>query len=1043
MSNQTFDDQILRTRLLPALLVSTLALSLGGLAACSSSSDDDEVGEAETFAIGGEVSGLGPEPLVLELNGDESLTIDGDGAFSFDTELEEGETYQVLVETQPDGQECTVENGGGTVADADVDDIQVNCEDLTYSVGGEVSGLNGSTAVLELNSDETLSLDDDGPFAFNTELGHGEDYTVAVESHPDEMVCELDNETGTIDMADVDDVMVTCEALNVGASSKRNSVVLDWDRAGDVDILFSTDPECDWSNVTSCDNGGMIPAASGGEHTLTVEDDGLQADTVYAFVKQVGGGLSAPAYATPMTYELSGTVNDTAISGGVLYVGGDFESYGPRTGGMAMYRLDKATAEMTGPKMDVSSDDSNGIVYAVVEDPNGGWFVGGAFDTIQGEPRENLARLNADGSLDQDWDVPAPGSFVFAMAVSDDRLYVGGSFDSLAGDSDYQHVGALELDGSLDTAFDASEITNTVRSMVLDGDDLYLGGHFTDNVTALNAGDGSPIDLFDASTDGPVWHVSRHDDRLFVGGLFGQANGEARSGLAAFEVLDGILDDFDADISGMAVTSVIGDGDDLIIGGWFEEVGGAEREAVARVDQDTGAVRDDWSVDMPEGAIIYDLALHDGMLYIAGENFSYIGDERLTNFARVEAGSGEPDGDWNPVAVGLRGHEFLISGETMLAFGNVDYMGGYDRPRLASFSLVDFGLTDWNPVINDGEVRTIAPEGSTVYVGGSFSQANGVDVGNAVAFTQVDGDLDGWNPSTDGPVNALVLKDDGNLYMGGEFTEVAGQSWGSLTYLDGDVGQPFLVNDPELDGPVYTIAKDSPANAIAVGGSFSESGGSTRENAAFFDDSDLTLRNWTPDPDGTVHAIATNTDPSPSHTTFLAGGFQNIAGESQEYFAQIDGNSELADATGAAVPMRAVSYLGAENRLLLGWEDGYGVLTVDDTDVTLNNNNVNFTDGWVETLSQDEDHIVLGGDFRHYDGQLHGPLVVLDADTLEPVWPGPEAASMAVEAKSRPSASANQVGHGATPSKDASDEALQGASDDHPASKLDDVKRLH
>ncbi|MEA5446893.1 hypothetical protein VCB98_13780, partial [Gammaproteobacteria bacterium AB-CW1] len=616
-----------------------------------------------------------------------------------------------------------------------MDDIQVNCEDLTYSVGGEVSGLNGSTVVLDLNSDETLSLDDDGPFAFDAELGHGEDYTVAVESHPDEMVCELDNETGTIDMADVDDVMVTCEALDVGASSKRNSVVLDWDRAGDVDILYSTDPECDWNNVTSCDDGDMIPGASGGEHTLTVEDDGLQADTVYTFVKQVGGGLSAPAYATPMAYELSGTVNDTEISGGVLYVGGDFESYGPHTGGMAMYRLDKPTAELTGPKLDLAGGSIGGAVFAVAEDPNGGWFIGGAFDTVQGEPRENLARLNVDGSLDHDWDVPAPGSFVFAMTVSDDRLYVGGSFASLAGDSDYQHLGALELDGSLDTAFDSSTITGIVRSMVLDGDELYIGGQFSGNVKAVDAGDGSTVDDFDVSTDGAVWHVSRHDDRLFVGGLFDQANGQDRSGLAAFDVSDGALDDFDADISGSGAISVISDGDDLIIAGWFEEVGGAEREAVARVDQDTGAVRDDWSVDMPEGAIIYDLALHDGMLYIAGENFSYIGDERLTNFARVEAGSGEPDAYWNPVAVGGRGHEFLISDETMLAFGNVDYMGGYDRPRLASFSLVDFGLTDWNPVINDGEVRTIAPEGSTVYVGGSFSQANDVDVGNAVAFT--------------------------------------------------------------------------------------------------------------------------------------------------------------------------------------------------------------------------------------------------------------------------------------------------------------------
>lgn len=41
-----------------------------------------------------------------------------------------------------------------------------------------------------------------------------------------------------------------------------------------------------------------------------------------------------------------------------------------------------------------------GIVNAIVRQPNGRVVIGGVFDHVNGVPRNNLARLNADGSLD-------------------------------------------------------------------------------------------------------------------------------------------------------------------------------------------------------------------------------------------------------------------------------------------------------------------------------------------------------------------------------------------------------------------------------------------------------------------------------------------------------------------------------------------------------------------------------------------------------------------------------------------------------------------
>jgi|GEM_PF-1742753 len=87
------------------------------------------------FAIGGSVSGLTGSGLVLQNNSGDDLPISADGPFSFGQALPSGSSYEVSVLSQPDypAQTCTISNGSGVVNGEDVDNIQVQCEDLTFT----------------------------------------------------------------------------------------------------------------------------------------------------------------------------------------------------------------------------------------------------------------------------------------------------------------------------------------------------------------------------------------------------------------------------------------------------------------------------------------------------------------------------------------------------------------------------------------------------------------------------------------------------------------------------------------------------------------------------------------------------------------------------------------------------------------------------------------------------------------------------------------------------------------------------------------------
>ena len=95
------------------------------------------------------VSGLSGSttPLVLQNNGGDDLSLTSDGAHSFSTLLDSGDTYSVSVLTQPTGpgKTCTVTGASGTIVGANVVGIGVSCVALD-PISPEVS------SVFSLNS---------------------------------------------------------------------------------------------------------------------------------------------------------------------------------------------------------------------------------------------------------------------------------------------------------------------------------------------------------------------------------------------------------------------------------------------------------------------------------------------------------------------------------------------------------------------------------------------------------------------------------------------------------------------------------------------------------------------------------------------------------------------------------------------------------------------------------------------------------------------------------------------------------------------------
>jgi len=168
--------------------------------------------------IGGTITGLsGNTSVVLLDNGGDSLTVSANGSFTFATQVQAPNAYNVTIGTQPPGETCTVSNGSGDVSqnDGDVTNVSVACYATPTAnnyVFGTTYGLaSGASVVLLDNATNALTVSANGPFVFTTALSVGSLYTVTVGTNPTGQTCTVTNAVGTIPASGtIPSVVVSC-----------------------------------------------------------------------------------------------------------------------------------------------------------------------------------------------------------------------------------------------------------------------------------------------------------------------------------------------------------------------------------------------------------------------------------------------------------------------------------------------------------------------------------------------------------------------------------------------------------------------------------------------------------------------------------------------------------------------------------------------------------------------------------------------------------------------------------------------------------------
>jgi uncharacterized delta-60 repeat protein len=283
--------------------------------------------------------------------------------------------------------------------------------------------------------------------------------------------------------------------------------------------------------------------------------------------------------------------------------------------------------------------------------PTGKSSSGGSFDSYNGTPRNRVARLNADGSLDTGFN-PGTGANSWIRAIilqPDGKILIGGWFTSYNG-TGRNFVARLNADGSLDTGFNpGTGAIDWVYAMALQPDGkILIGGLFTsyngtprNRVARLNA-DGSLDTGFNPGTgaNNLVYTMAvQPDGKIFIGGFFINYNGTPRRSIARLNAGGSLDTGFNPGTGandGVMAISLQPDGK-ILIGGWFQSYNGTPRNRLARLNTD-GSLDTGFDPGTGANAPVYTMALQsDGKILIGGDFTSYDGTGR-NRIARVNGG---------------------------------------------------------------------------------------------------------------------------------------------------------------------------------------------------------------------------------------------------------------------------------------------------------------------------------------------------------------------------------------------------------------------
>jgi len=274
---------------------------------------------------------------------------------------------------------------------------------------------------------------------------------------------------------------------------------------------------------------------------------------------------------------------------------------------------------------------------------------------VNGDVRTDILRLNADGTLDGEFDSGTDGTVWFLSVLPDGNIVVGGG--NIWNGTDRSALALLHSDGRLNAQFDpATDPLSGINSLVpLPDGKILIGGPYVEingvhqnGLARLNA-DGSVDSGFNPGTgpgspgNGGLVIAMQPGGRILVAGAFTTFNDASRERIARLNA-DGSVDptfDPGASISGWVHSIVMQPEGKALITGNFSGVGGAKRNRIARLQSngnldrgfDTGLGVSGESFTLEISAIA---AQADGRVMIGGD-FSSVNGINRYRLARLEA----------------------------------------------------------------------------------------------------------------------------------------------------------------------------------------------------------------------------------------------------------------------------------------------------------------------------------------------------------------------------------------------------------------------
>lgn len=638
----------------------------------------------------------------------------------------------------------------------------------------------------------------------------------------------------------------------VGASAVRNNLArLNPD--GSVDATFDPNANGPIRALVLQSDGRIV---IGGDFT-SLQPNGAATTTTRNRVARLNANGTLDLTFNP---NISGgtlpQVNALAVQpNGKLVVGGRFTTVQPGTTAAARNHVARFNAD--GSLDAAYNPNPNSIVLALVSQLEASNFAGtpraavgdgkiviaGGFTSLQPSgtgvvtTRNRIARLNANGTIDSEFD-PNANNAVAALAVQrDGKIILGGSFSTLQppgneNSATRNRLARLNANGTLDSEFYPNFGGNVVAIALAPDGDVMVGGQFTSvwgrgtittqrpYVARLNP-DGSLDTGFSASANSTVAAFAfQPDGKVILGGYFtaiqsrGLATGALRNRLARVGA-DGTLDTtFQVDAEGRPLVSLVQPDGKVIIGGSFTTVGGLTRSYLARLNTD-GSVDASYAPAAPNGRVLSVVRQADGKLIIAG-TFTLIGTTARSYLARLNT-DGSLDTTYNTNPSGQVGALALQSDGKVLIGGNftsLNHIVTTITPGAAvgttTATTADGSATTTTTVSTSGGVTTT--DKSTNYFRGYLARLN------------TDGSVDTFNPGASSTVSSIVLQSDGKILLAGAFTAFtpsAGTGSTSRSFIarlnaDGTLDNAFT---PLVNARATTLVLQSDGKII-VGGQF-------------------------------------------------------------------------------------------------------------------------------------------------------------------------------------------------------------------------------